>query len=100
MTNFHTVKEQRYRPSADVATEAVADGLLLVQLVEGATYRLNGTGRAIWELAAAGCTTEEIAQRLQARFAVAPERLAADAAALLAELTRSALLKLSDEHRA
>jgi uncharacterized protein YbjT (DUF2867 family) len=85
--------EQRFRCSLDVASEKLGPELLLVQLAKGTTFRLNGTGAAIWELAAEGCSAEEIAERLHAGYGVSQVRLQADAAALLADLAENDLLE-------
>jgi len=67
--------------------------MLLVQLTHGTSFRLNGTGRVIWELAITSLTTGEIVEQLKTRFEEIPIlNLERDVTALLAELTRYGLL--------
>jgi hypothetical protein len=85
-------RHPRYRPHADVAVEVVGTELLLVQLARGTTFRLNDTGRAVWDLAVTGLTAAEIAERLSLRLGAAPERLRHDTSQILEELEQSGLL--------
>jgi hypothetical protein len=85
--------ERRYRIHPDVVTEPVGPELLLVQLAQGTTFRLNASGTAIWQMAIAGHTTAEIAEQLHARLGTSPTALAQDTSGLLAELAQNALLQ-------
>jgi hypothetical protein len=76
-----------------VAAELVGEELLLVHLESGKTFRINKTGRLIWELACASCTAGEITERLQAHFQVAPATLTADVVSLLDDLVKNGLLE-------
>src|SRR5262245_15143267 len=42
--------QARYCQDPDVATESVGQGMLLVHLGRGTTFRLNHTGRLVWDL--------------------------------------------------
>ena len=75
------------------------EALLLVHLDRGSAFRLNGTARIMWELAAAGRTADEIAGSLAGRLGATPERLRADAAALIEELVSEALLEPAGDER-
>ena len=88
---------RRYRPHPDVATEAVEEELLLVQLAQGTAFRLNRTGKAIWEMAVTGLSAREIAEQLHTSLSVSSEQLTRDASALLEELSGSALLEPQSE---
>jgi hypothetical protein len=83
----------RFSRVSDVAAEPVGDELLLVHLVRGTTFRLNRTGRALWELTDEPRTAEQLVDALHARLHVPRERLAADVAPLLAQLVEGALLR-------
>ena len=83
----------RYRKPEAVSAAASGAALLLVHLDRGTAYRLNGTARLMWDLAAEGRTAEEIAGSLAGRLAAPIERLRADAAALLDDLAALALLE-------
>ena len=67
--------------------------LLVVNLDQGTAFRLNGTARLMWELAAQGRTAVEIAGSLADSLEAPPERLRADAEALLDEFAAEALLE-------
>lgn len=82
-----------FRVPQGVVTAPSGDALLVVHLDRGTAFRLNGTARLMWELAALGRTAAEIADSLGGRLGVVRERLRDDAAALLGELERAALLE-------
>lgn len=69
----------------------------MVNLDLGTAFRLNATARLMWELAAQGRTAEEIAGALADRLAAPPDRVLADASALLDQLSAAALLEPSGE---
>jgi SAM-dependent methyltransferase len=92
-----TDRLSRFRCPEDVTAEAVGSELLLVHLAQGTTFRLNATGKAIWELAITGLSAAEVAERLQPRLGVPMPRLRQDAGALLEELVRNALLAREPE---
>lgn len=83
----------RFRKPEAVSAAPAGEGLLLVNLDRGTAFRLNGTARLMWDLACAGRTAGEIAEALAGRLAAAPERLRADAAALVGELASQSLLE-------
>jgi hypothetical protein len=96
MPGLHDV-ERRYRCHPDAVTECVGSDLLLVQLARGTTFRLNHSGRAIWELAVSGCTMGEIADQLHERYGLPTEQFLQDSHALLEELTQCGLLEGQSE---
>jgi len=83
----------RRRPHPDAVAEAFEGELLLLHLGHGTTFRLNRTGKVIWQLAGDGLTEEQITCRVQARFAVLPEQARHDVAALLNGLEQHHLLE-------
>jgi ubiquinone/menaquinone biosynthesis C-methylase UbiE len=90
-------REQRYRSHDQIAARAVGSELLLVHLEQGTTFQLNGTGKAIWDLAIGGLTAGEIAERLRTTCGVSIEQLTEDAEMLLQELAQNALLERQPE---
>ncbi|MCK6549724.1 PqqD family peptide modification chaperone [Myxococcota bacterium] len=84
----------RLVPHPDVVTEVAGDELLLVQLGRGSTFRLNRTGRQVWDAAIAGESLAELSERLAPALNVAPERLLADALALARALVDGGLAEL------
>ena len=83
----------RFRKPEAVSAAASGEALLLVHLDRGTAFRLNGTARLMWDLAAQGRTADEIAGSLAQRLAAPLERLRADAAALIDELASESLLE-------
>jgi hypothetical protein len=83
----------RFRKPEAVSTAVSGEALLVVHLDRGTAFRLNGTARLMWDLASAGRTADEIAGSLAGRLAAPPERLCADASALIEELSAQALLE-------
>ncbi|HEU4384506.1 MAG TPA: PqqD family protein [Anaeromyxobacteraceae bacterium] len=65
----------------------------MVHLDLGTAFRLNGTARLMWNLAAQGRTADEIAGSLADHLTAPVELLRADAAALIGELASEALLE-------
>ena len=88
---------RRYRPHPDVVAQAVGKELLLVQLADGSTFRLNRTGKAIWGLFVAGLLAAEVTEQLHAELGVSTERLNEDVNALLNKLLQNALLEPSTQ---
>jgi hypothetical protein len=84
---------KRFRKLAAVSESPSGEALLVVNLDQGTAFRLNGTARLMWTLAVEGRTPEEIAVALAGRLPATPDRLRADAEALLDELTAEALLE-------
>lgn len=83
----------RFRKAESVSEAPSGDALMLVHLDRGTAYRLNGTARLMWELAVAGWSAEEIGDSLAARLETSPDRLHADATALMDQLVSEALLE-------
>ena len=83
----------RFRKISAVSERLSGDALLVVNLDQGTAFRLNGTARLMWDLAADGRTAEEIAGALGERLGTSSERLRTDAAALLDELAAAELLE-------
>ena len=83
---------QRWARHPDVSAEEVGGELVLAQLAHGSTFRLNRSGRAIYQLVIAGSTAVEIGTALASQLGASPERIAADAAKLIDELVAARLL--------
>ena len=82
----------RFRAHPDVVAESAEEELLIVQLVRGTTFRLNGSGRAMWSLLATGLRPAEVAERLHCELGVSTERLKSDVDALVSDLLENTLL--------
>jgi hypothetical protein len=71
--------------------------LLVVNLDDGKAFRLNATASLMFALAAEGRTAEEISAALSDRLPAPPDRIRADAEALLRELADATLLEPVEE---
>lgn len=87
---------QRFRIAAGIVHETVDGEVIAIDLESGAYYSLAGSGPAIWEMLAAGVSEAEAAEALAGRFGGA-EGVAADVAALFAELRESGLVAVAGE---
>lgn len=72
------------------------DEAVLLDLDTGGYYGLNPTGRRVWQLLVAGSTFAGTLSTLASEFAAPPAELAADVAAVLAELVRAGLVERAD----
>lgn len=75
-----------------VVAEAVADGVLVVDVARGEAFRLNASGRAVWEAVAAGQSLGAIAARLQ-QAGAPPARAFDDATGAVTALIDARLLR-------
>jgi hypothetical protein len=67
--------------------------MVLVHLGKGTTFRLNHTGKRVWELVKEGRSQAEIVTELQAAWSVPAAQLNLDVATLLHQLLRERLLQ-------
>ena len=85
--------EPRYALNGDVATAKVIDGeAIVINVVTGRYYSLEGSGALAWTWLAAGATLDEAAAALARHFAVDPAQARADLAPLADELVADELL--------
>jgi hypothetical protein len=70
-------------PSEHVVCRALDDGMVLVHLRTNRIYSLNPTGARLWTLLSAGVDRAALRKQLLAEFAVGPEQLDREIAALL-----------------
>jgi hypothetical protein len=85
--------DDRFRAPPYVHTRAFDGETVVVDLNSGDYYGLNELGASFWQEASAGKSAREVAQALQGRFQVEPERLLADLLALASELVERKLLE-------
>jgi hypothetical protein len=81
-----------YRVSPDISTQAVEQGLVLVDIGTGTTFRLNPSGKQVWEQLQQGRTVAEIICRMHDVWGVSLERVEADIRHLVENLFRAGLL--------
>jgi hypothetical protein len=81
-----------FRVGAGVSAQPVGEGLFVVDLGAGTTYKLNLTGRRMWEALAAGLPLGAMATEVSARHGIPARVATADAEALVAHLESHGLL--------
>jgi hypothetical protein len=87
-----------YALNAEVAVAKVIDGeAIVINVVTGRYYSLEGSAAVAWEALAAGATAAEAAQALAAAFDVEAAAVEGDAERLAEELRDEDLLVLVDE---
>ena len=84
---------QVYRSHPDVVAEVVGNELLLVQLSQGTTFRLNRTGRAVWDQLVSGLSVNEVIDRVHSESGTSTEFLKQDVSKLLKDLVENSLLE-------
>jgi hypothetical protein len=77
---------------ADVSTADTDEGMVLLDECAGRYWQLNLTGARVLRLLLGGAAPEQITQTLAHRYAVSPEKVAADIAALLERLRTAGLV--------
>ena len=82
----------RWRVSDQAIANAVADETVILHLGNGTYYGLDPIGARVWETIQAGEVPGSICEELLAIYDVAPERLAEDLRALLADLAANELI--------
>ncbi|MBY0525336.1 MAG: PqqD family protein [Gemmataceae bacterium] len=92
--------QSRFRVPANVASESMGSELMIVHLGEGTTFRLNHTGKFVWELAGQRHCTKEMVECIRERYPTASNQLEHDVRAVLTELVRHRLLEPGVEQTA
>ncbi len=80
------------RATAGVVAEPVGASLVLLNLEHGWAFRLNATGKRVWEMANQGRTPEQIAADFTTAYGLDRERARGDVAAVLNQLLRDRLI--------
>lgn len=69
------------------------DGAVLVDVVSGGCWELNGVGAACWSLLDKPTTLRSVCEALRTRYNVALEVLERDVLAIAGELSKSGLVR-------
>jgi len=88
---------ERYRAHADVVTEPLGEGLILVHLRNGVTFRLNPTGRVVWELARQAQCPADIVQAMERDYEVSRSQLEVEVQGIMTQLVGHDLLEPTEE---
>lgn len=76
----------------DVSTTPTGDGMVLLDERSGRYFHLNGSGAEITRMLLGGSDAADAARRLAERYALSPERAAADVDGLIAALEGAGLV--------
>ncbi|WP_040491428.1 PqqD family protein [Ilumatobacter nonamiensis] len=77
----------------ELTWHAAGDEVVILDL-DGSVYlKLNGSGRALWELLSQGATETELVTALTDRYAIAPELAATDVGRFLDSLRQRNLIE-------
>jgi hypothetical protein len=88
------------KPNPNVVFKDLDGEAVLLDLSSGTYFGLNEVGTRVWQLAAADRDEAQIVAAIAAEYAADPTVIAADVAALLADLrTRRLILDEADEGR-
>lgn len=85
----------RFQLAPDVVTRQIDDGLLLVNLETGLTWKVNRVGAAICRRLDGAIEVAEIVAALEREYAVSTDVVRRDVDALLAELQKQGLVQPS-----
>jgi hypothetical protein len=88
----------RFRARPEVVSEAITEGLVLLDMDQGTTFRLNPTGKRVWELVGQGYNRDEIVATMSREFAGASGRVAADVDHFMVELLANRLIEPQPEN--
>ena len=80
------------RPAATARAASRGEDTVLVDLTKGRYFTLNAVGTRIWSLLTPGITFDELTTTLANEYDAPPDVIAADAAHLIAQLQRAALI--------
>ncbi|HYJ86507.1 MAG TPA: PqqD family protein [Pyrinomonadaceae bacterium] len=80
------------KPNPNVIFRRLGDEIVLFDLASDRFYELNGTAARFWELLNAGNDVTQIQEQMLVEFAIDPEQLAGEAAALLDSLRQEDLI--------
>lgn len=85
-----------FEPAADRVAGEVIDGeAILIDLVTGVYYSMDGVGGRIWRLVERGVASSAIVDAIVAAYDVERDIAARDVSAVLGELTRDGLIRRS-----
>src|SRR6516162_9093729 len=70
----------RYRCLPNIVAEPVGELLILIDMDQGTAFRLNSSGKLVWELVQKEKSTAEIVEQMSGMFRVSREKLASDVA--------------------
>lgn len=77
----------------DVASREIEGQILFLTPDDDVLYTVNGTGKRVWELFAAGAVPRDIAATLAATYGIAPDDARRDVDAFFAELAAKGVVR-------
>jgi hypothetical protein len=88
----------RLRPNTDDVAAKVIDGeAIIMNLSNGLYFSMDEVGSALWEMVEAGCSLDEMARALNARYEVAADTARADVGRLAEQLVEEGLVIVSED---
>jgi hypothetical protein len=84
---------EKYAIPEDVIWTELGDEIVILKLDRGIYFGLETVGARIWTLIARGYNSGEVVTTIGSEYAVLPERVEADFADLVSELSREGLVE-------
>ena len=91
-----TISRHQYKPDANVLTQRIDDGTILLNLHTNSFYKLNQTASRFWELMCAGQRVTAIEQQILSEFDIEAAELRNEIDRLLADLSARELVCHAD----
>jgi Coenzyme PQQ synthesis protein D (PqqD) len=89
-----TESPAHFRPGPGVVAQEADDGLILISLDSGTAFRLNATGKVVWQLASQGRSCPEIVELVARIFADTAADIQRDVGQVLDQLVHQGLLEV------
>jgi hypothetical protein len=81
------------RPHPDVVARILGEEVFLVHLSRGTVFRLNQTGKMVWDQLAAARSPAEIIEYMHTYYGISADRLSPDLHVILGDMLRNGLIE-------
>ncbi len=92
--NIQHADHLRVARAAKALAARLNDEVVIFQTDRGTYLKLNAQASAVWDLLEEPTTLGQLCERLQERYAVAPETCRADVTAVLEQMRREAVVEM------
>ena len=82
--------------TADVAAKVIDGEAIIMNLANGLYFSMDEVGSAVWEMVEAGCSLDEMADRLATSYDADRDAVAADVARIAEQLLSEGLVVVSE----
>ncbi len=90
-------EEARWNPKrSDIAAKVLDGEAVIINLVRGTYYSMDGVGAAVWELLETGCTLAELTAAITQSYGASAERARQDLLVLVENLLAEGLIVEAD----